>query len=194
MAIDRRVRSGWPALNAPISLSVSETVGVGTLIHHVSVGTTDIKRARTFYDPLMALIGFRLINARTIRTLWCIGRVETPIDGNPSTAGSGMHIAFQAAEEDRPTRSQSATVDMMRARQESAKNTMRTNNGTFVKDPDKQVLLFYRTLLVLRIIGCLKPLGQIRVEMAHLSSMQSGPSGRPQQTVLGPLAFRNYKR
>jgi hypothetical protein len=94
VAIDRRVRSGWPALNAPISLSVSETVGVGTLIHHVSVGTTDIKRARTFYDPLMALIGFRLINARTIRTLWCIGRVETPIDGNPSTAGSGMHIVF----------------------------------------------------------------------------------------------------
>jgi hypothetical protein len=33
------------------------------MINHVSVGTNDIKRARAFYDPLMSLIGFRLLKA-----------------------------------------------------------------------------------------------------------------------------------
>jgi catechol 2,3-dioxygenase-like lactoylglutathione lyase family enzyme len=31
------------------------------MIHHVSVGTNDIERAKAFYDPLMSLIGFRIL-------------------------------------------------------------------------------------------------------------------------------------
>ena len=31
------------------------------MIHHVSVGTNDIKRSKAFYGPLMALIGFRIL-------------------------------------------------------------------------------------------------------------------------------------
>jgi catechol 2,3-dioxygenase-like lactoylglutathione lyase family enzyme len=30
-------------------------------IHHVSLGTNDLKRAKAFYDPLMAHLGLRLI-------------------------------------------------------------------------------------------------------------------------------------
>jgi catechol 2,3-dioxygenase-like lactoylglutathione lyase family enzyme len=33
------------------------------MIHHVSVGTNDIKRARAFYEPLMSHIGFRLLKS-----------------------------------------------------------------------------------------------------------------------------------
>ncbi len=29
------------------------------MLHHVSVGTNDVARARAFYDPLMALLGYR---------------------------------------------------------------------------------------------------------------------------------------
>ncbi|MCW1991903.1 catechol 2,3-dioxygenase-like lactoylglutathione lyase family enzyme [Bradyrhizobium japonicum] len=31
------------------------------MIHHVSLGSNDVKRARAFYDPLMSLIGPRLL-------------------------------------------------------------------------------------------------------------------------------------
>ena len=31
------------------------------MIHHVSLGTADVARAKAFYDPLMSLIGFRLM-------------------------------------------------------------------------------------------------------------------------------------
>lgn len=31
------------------------------MIHHVSVGSNDIQRAKAFYGPLMSLIGFRLM-------------------------------------------------------------------------------------------------------------------------------------
>lgn len=30
------------------------------MIHHVSLGANDIAGARAFYDPIMALLGFRL--------------------------------------------------------------------------------------------------------------------------------------
>ncbi len=33
------------------------------MIHHVSVGTTDIKRSRVFYDPVLKLLGLRLLSA-----------------------------------------------------------------------------------------------------------------------------------
>ncbi|MCS3929197.1 catechol 2,3-dioxygenase-like lactoylglutathione lyase family enzyme [Bradyrhizobium elkanii] len=31
------------------------------MIHHVSLGSNDTQRARAFYDPLMSLVGLRLI-------------------------------------------------------------------------------------------------------------------------------------
>ena len=35
------------------------------MIHHVSVGSNDLPRAKAFYQPLMALIGFRLLKETT---------------------------------------------------------------------------------------------------------------------------------
>jgi catechol 2,3-dioxygenase-like lactoylglutathione lyase family enzyme len=70
------------------------------MIHHVSLGTNDIDRARGFYDPLMALIGFRMIRVSDGAIHYgasdIVFSLETPVDGRPASAGNGVHIAFQA--------------------------------------------------------------------------------------------------
>lgn|ERR687893_339530 len=70
------------------------------MIHHVSLGTNDIDRARAFYDPLMALLGLRLIEAKDRALLYGTGEVlfsvERPVDGQPASPGNGVHVAFAA--------------------------------------------------------------------------------------------------
>ena len=70
------------------------------MIHHVSLGSNNINRARTFYDPLMALIGFRQIKLSDSAIHYgasdIVFSLETPVDGRPASAGNGVHIAFQA--------------------------------------------------------------------------------------------------
>jgi catechol 2,3-dioxygenase-like lactoylglutathione lyase family enzyme len=70
------------------------------MIHHVSVGTNDIKRARAFYDPLMSLIGFRLLKASNKSAHYgasdIVFSLETPTGDLPATPGNGVHVAFQA--------------------------------------------------------------------------------------------------
>ena len=70
------------------------------MIHHVSVGANDIVRARAFYDPLMELVGLRLLQASDRAADYGTGEimfsVETPVDGRPANAGNGVHVAFQA--------------------------------------------------------------------------------------------------
>jgi len=70
------------------------------MIHHVSLGSNDVNSARAFYDPLMSLLGLRLLK-HSDRSLHygasdIIFSIETPIDGLPATAGNGAHVAFQA--------------------------------------------------------------------------------------------------
>jgi catechol 2,3-dioxygenase-like lactoylglutathione lyase family enzyme len=33
------------------------------MMHHASLGTNDLERARTFYDPVLATLGIRLIKS-----------------------------------------------------------------------------------------------------------------------------------
>jgi catechol 2,3-dioxygenase-like lactoylglutathione lyase family enzyme len=70
------------------------------MIHHVSVGTNDVGRARAFYDPLMQLIGLRVLKASAGSVHYgasdIVFSVETPVDGRPASAGNGVHVAFQA--------------------------------------------------------------------------------------------------
>ena len=69
------------------------------MIHHASLGTNDIKRAKAFYEPLMSLIGFRLLKESNGSAHYGVSDIvfslETPTDGFPATAGNGVHIAFQ---------------------------------------------------------------------------------------------------
>ncbi|MDB5604045.1 MAG: glo1 [Bradyrhizobium sp.] len=70
------------------------------MIHHVSIGTNDLTRAKAFYDPLMSLVGFRLLKLSDKAAHYgasdIVFSLETPVDGLRATAGNGVHIAFQA--------------------------------------------------------------------------------------------------
>ena len=70
------------------------------MIHHVSLGTNDLARARAFYDPIMALLGLRLLKADDRSADYGTGDVlfslETPVDSRPASPGNGVHVAFQA--------------------------------------------------------------------------------------------------
>lgn len=74
------------------------------MIHHVSVGTNDIGRARAFYDAALPTIGLTLMKAMDEAGHYGSGHllfsVQVPIDGAPATVGNGSHVAFEA--EDRP--------------------------------------------------------------------------------------------
>lgn len=69
------------------------------MLHHVSLGTSDLDRARAFYDPVMNKLGLR----RTLNVEDAIGygagitvfSLNTPDDGAQATIGNGTHIAFE---------------------------------------------------------------------------------------------------
>jgi catechol 2,3-dioxygenase-like lactoylglutathione lyase family enzyme len=70
------------------------------MLHHVSVGSSDIGRARAFYDAVLTVLGLRVLAEDDASADYgasdIIFSVETPLDGRPATAGNGVHIAFQA--------------------------------------------------------------------------------------------------
>jgi catechol 2,3-dioxygenase-like lactoylglutathione lyase family enzyme len=69
------------------------------MLHHVSLGTSDLDRARTFYDPGMNELGLR----RTLDVEEAVGygagitvfSLNMPADGEQATVGNGTHIAFE---------------------------------------------------------------------------------------------------
>ena len=68
------------------------------MIHHVSVGSNDIDRARVFYNAVFEVLGWRLMddrgNSLDYGTAILQFSVETPTDGRAATPGNGTHIAF----------------------------------------------------------------------------------------------------
>lgn len=72
------------------------------MIHHVSYGSNDIARARVFYDPVLALLGLRLIMASDDEAHYGIATiifsVVRPRDGKVASVGNGAHVAFAARE------------------------------------------------------------------------------------------------
>jgi catechol 2,3-dioxygenase-like lactoylglutathione lyase family enzyme len=69
------------------------------MLHHVSLGTADLKRARAFYDPVMQALGLR----RTLQVEDAVGygagitvfSLNLPADGSPAAPGNGVHVAFE---------------------------------------------------------------------------------------------------
>lgn len=69
------------------------------MLHHVSLGTADLDRARAFYDPVMRELGFH----RTLEVDDAIGygagitvfSLNLPADGTPASRGNGVHVAFE---------------------------------------------------------------------------------------------------
>lgn len=69
------------------------------MLHHVSLGSSDIDRSRRFYDPVMAALGLR----NTFNVPEAIGygagitvfSLNLPTNGEKATPGNGVHIAFE---------------------------------------------------------------------------------------------------
>ena len=74
------------------------------MIHHLSLGTNDLEKARVFYDPVLGLLGLRLLKEDDKSLDYGVGMVlfslETPVDGKPATPGNGVHVAFTAEDPD----------------------------------------------------------------------------------------------
>ena len=70
------------------------------MLSHVSLGTIDPARAAAFYDPVLAVLGIRKLDERDgsidYGTAMTMFSLEKPTDGNPASAGNGVHIAFAA--------------------------------------------------------------------------------------------------
>ena len=113
------------------------------MIHHVSLGIADVARARAFYDPLMALLGFRLMRLSDKALHYgasdIVFSLETPIDGDPASPGNGVHIAFQAP--DRETVRRFHETALRHGGADEGGPGIRANYndnyyGAFVRDPD----------------------------------------------------------
>ena len=69
------------------------------MLHHVSLGSRDLDRARAFYDPVMEELGLH----RTFDAEDAVGygagitvfSLNKPTDGAPASVGNGTHIAFE---------------------------------------------------------------------------------------------------
>lgn len=70
------------------------------MIHHVSVGSNDLQRARHFYEPVLAALGLRVLKASEqgidFGASDIVFSIEVPVNREPASAGNGVHIAFQA--------------------------------------------------------------------------------------------------
>lgn len=69
------------------------------MLHHLSLGTADLDRARAFYDPVMRELGLR----RTLDVDDAVGygagittfSLNRPANGAPASPGNGVHVAFE---------------------------------------------------------------------------------------------------
>ena len=68
------------------------------MIHHVSVGTNDLKRSKRFYDAVLPIVGILSLSEAEDGVGYSCGTLhfsmQVPIDGKPATVGNGSHVAF----------------------------------------------------------------------------------------------------
>lgn len=75
------------------------------MLHHVSLGTADLDRARDFYDPVMRELGLQ----RTLDVEDAVGygagitsfSLNIPADGKAAAPGNGVHVAFEVERRER---------------------------------------------------------------------------------------------
>lgn len=71
------------------------------MIDHISVGTNDLGKARTFYDAVLAELGIRLLRSSNRSADYGVSSIlfsiETPVDGKRASSGNGTVNAFYHA-------------------------------------------------------------------------------------------------
>ena len=77
----------------------------GQVLSHVAVGTSDIRKARRFFDAILAPLGLVRVETHAIALAYAPEGfkganapfwVLKPIDGKAATAGNGSTVAFDA--------------------------------------------------------------------------------------------------
>lgn len=84
------------------------------MIDHLSIGTADIGRARTFYDVTLGALGYQCLSAETSAlgygldgvAFWVLAS-SVPVPADPS---SGLHICFLAPDSDSVRRFHAAAL------------------------------------------------------------------------------------
>jgi catechol 2,3-dioxygenase-like lactoylglutathione lyase family enzyme len=113
------------------------------MIHHASLGTNDLDRARAFYDPVLATLGIRLMKIDDKELLYGTSvyllNVIRPMNGRPATVGNGSHLAFAAY--DRRMVQEFHRVAMKHGGTDDGPPGIRPEYddnyfGAFVRDPD----------------------------------------------------------
>jgi catechol 2,3-dioxygenase-like lactoylglutathione lyase family enzyme len=72
------------------------------MLDHVSIGARDVALLRAFYLPVLAEVGLRIVDEEAGRFVDFGDRdgpefsLETPTNGEPASAGNGVHIALCA--------------------------------------------------------------------------------------------------
>jgi catechol 2,3-dioxygenase-like lactoylglutathione lyase family enzyme len=72
-----------------------------SILSHVSLGTNQFEKARSFYEKLLSTLGCRILMehpgavafGKTYPEFW----LHAPFDGKPATVGNGTHVGFFAA-------------------------------------------------------------------------------------------------
>lgn len=113
------------------------------MLHHVSVGTNDVAKARRFYDAVLGTLSIRLmeVNGETLvygNSVFEL-TVAPPHDGKPATVGNGVHIAFAA--EDRGAVDRFHAAALANGGSDAGKPGLRPKYngnyyGAFAYDPD----------------------------------------------------------
>jgi catechol 2,3-dioxygenase-like lactoylglutathione lyase family enzyme len=72
-----------------------------SILSHVSVGVSDLPRARAFYDAVMSALGYGVVmdhpeHGTAYGTAFPEFWIGRPHDGAAASAGNGTHIAFLA--------------------------------------------------------------------------------------------------
>src|SRR5262249_3380572 len=105
----KRARSASNALW--IGLRAGACEGAAMSLDHVSIGVTNMKRSKAFYDAVLAPLGMTAVMPVEMQgQLVAVGYgvagkpsfwIGFPINSQPASMGNGVHIAFNA-----PTRAQ----------------------------------------------------------------------------------------
>ena len=72
-----------------------------SIFTHVTVGTKDLNKARTFYDKVLSTIGHkRIADLAENGSIWGVDApsffVLKPVNGQPASVGNGVTVSFEA--------------------------------------------------------------------------------------------------